>query len=84
MSNMTSEHKKSGGRFAVKFAFAASFVLVVALLIFVLQNTIHTTINFALWSFDIAQGISLLAAAAVGAAVALIISAAFRLRRAVR
>lgn len=44
----------------------------------------HTTINFVGWNFDLAQGVALLGAAGVGAVIALIVSAAIRLRRAVR
>lgn len=61
-----------------------AFLLVVALLVFVLQNTVHTTINVLGWNFDIAQGVALLGAAGVGAVIALVVSAAIRLRRAVR
>ncbi|MEH3141456.1 MAG: LapA family protein [Mycobacterium kyogaense] len=69
---------------AAKFSVGVAFLLVVALLVFVLQNTVHTTINVLGWNFDIAQGVALLGAALVGAVIALIVSAAIRLRRAVR
>lgn len=69
---------------ASRFALVVALVLTIALLVFVLQNTVHTTINFIGWNFDLAQGISLLGAAVVGAVIALIVSAALRLRRVVR
>ena len=75
--------RKAGG-FASKFALLIALVLIVALVIFVLQNTIHTTINFIGWNFDVSQGLSLLGAAIVGAIIAFVLSAAFRVRRAVR
>jgi uncharacterized integral membrane protein len=84
MSNISSENKRESGGVAAKIALATAFILAVLLLIFVLQNTIHTTINFIGWNFNIAQGVSLMGAALVGAIIALVVSAAIRLRRAVR
>ena len=84
-THRTTEHtpaRRSG--FAAKFSLSVAFLLVVALVVFVLQNTVHTTINFIGWNFDVAQGVSLLGAAAVGAVIALTVSAAVRLRRAIR
>lgn len=75
--------RRSGG-FATKFGLIIALVLVVALAVFALQNTVHTTVNFLGWNFDLAQGVWLLGAAAVGAVIALIVSAAVRLRRAVK
>ena len=75
--------RRSGG-FAAKLALIVALVLTIALVIFVLQNTVHTNINFIGWNFDLAQGFSLLGAAVVGAVIALIVSAAIRLRRAIR
>jgi uncharacterized integral membrane protein len=77
-----STHRRGG--LASRFALVIAAVLAVALLVFVLQNTIHTKINFIAWNFDLAQGISLLGAAVVGAVIALIVSAAIRLRHAIR
>lgn len=56
----------------------------VALVIFVLQNTVHTKINFIAWNFDLAQGLSLLGAAVIGAVITLVVTASIRLRRAIR
>lgn len=75
--------RRSGG-IVSKFSLIIALVLVVALTVFVLQNTVHTTINFLGWNFDLAQGVSLLGAAVTGAVIALIGSAAIRVRRAVR
>lgn len=77
-------NRRTGGGLAAKLALGVAFGLVVALLLFVAQNTTHTQINFVGWKFTVAQGVSLLGAAAVGAVIALIVSAAVRLRRAVR
>jgi len=55
----------------------------VALAIFALQNTVHTTVNFLGWNVDLAQGVWLIGAAVVGAVIALIVSAAIRVRRAI-
>ncbi|MBI5734316.1 MAG: DUF1049 domain-containing protein [Mycolicibacterium neoaurum] len=75
---------RRSGSIATKFGLIIALVLVVALAVFALQNTVHTTVNFLGWSFDLAQGVWLLGAAAVGAVIALIISAAVRVRRAIR
>lgn len=75
--------RRSGG-FISKLSLIVALVLLTALVVFVLQNTVHTTINFLAWNFNLAQGVSLLGAAVVGAVIALIVSAAIRLRRAVR
>jgi uncharacterized integral membrane protein len=86
MTSSTTDRTPTGraGGLASKFALIVAAVLAIALLIFVLQNTVHTTINFIAWNFDLAQGVSLLGAAVVGAVIALVASAAIRLRRAVR
>jgi uncharacterized integral membrane protein len=75
--------RHSGG-FATKFGLTLALVLVVALAIFALQNTVHTNVNFIGWNFDLAQGVWLLGAAVVGAIIALIVSAALRVRRAIK
>jgi len=75
--------RRSGG-LATKLGLIVALVLVIALAVFTLQNTVHTTINFIGWKFDLAQGVSLLGAAVVGAVIALIVSAAVRVRRAIR
>ena len=69
---------------AAKFSLSVALILTALLAVFILQNTVHTNINFIGWNFSVAQGISLLGAAAVGAVIALITSAAVRVRRAVR
>ncbi|NVN52510.1 lipopolysaccharide assembly protein LapA domain-containing protein [Mycolicibacterium hippocampi] len=86
MTSSTTDRTPTGrvGGLASKFALIVAAVLAIALLIFVLQNTVHTTINFIAWNFDLAQGVSLLGAAVVGAVIALVASAAIRLRRAIR
>lgn len=81
----TAEHtlsRRSGG-VGAKLALIAAGILSIALLIFVLQNTVHTTINFLGWNADVAQGVSLLIAAVVGGVIALVVSAAIRLRKTV-
>lgn len=86
MSALTNSDRKparrSGG--AAKATLVLALILTVALAVFTLQNTVHTTINFVGWNFDVAQGVALLGAAGVGAVIALVVSAAIRLRRAVR
>ncbi|OZE96408.1 lipopolysaccharide assembly protein LapA domain-containing protein [Rhodococcoides fascians] len=72
------------GGITSKLALIVALLLAVALVVFVLQNTVHTQINFIGWNFDLAQGVSLLGAAAVGAVITLAVVAALRLRRAVR
>lgn len=84
MSICTPDQKPATGGVKAKLALVIAFLLMVLLLVFALQNTIHTQINFIAWNFDVAQGVSLLGAAAVGAVIALVVSAAFRLRRAIR
>ncbi|MDV6264427.1 DUF1049 domain-containing protein [Rhodococcus sp. 14-2483-1-1] len=82
-STDTTTTKRRGG-FASKLALLITLVLVAALVIFVLQNTVHTTINFLGWNFDLGQGVSLLGAAVVGAVITLTATAALKVRRAVR
>lgn len=82
-STDTKATKRRGG-FASKLALLITLVLVAALVIFVLQNTVHTTIDFLGWNFDLGQGVSLLGAAVVGAVIALTATAALKVRRAVR
>ncbi|MDZ7932009.1 MAG: DUF1049 domain-containing protein [Rhodococcus sp. (in: high G+C Gram-positive bacteria)] len=82
-STDTTTTKRRGG-FASKLALLITLVLVAALVIFVLQNTIHTNINFLGWNFELAQGVSLLGAAVVGAVITLAATAALKVRRAVR
>ncbi len=82
-STDTTPTKRRGG-FASKLALLITLVLVAALVIFVLQNTVHTTINFLGWNFDLGQGVSLLGAAVVGAVITLTATAALKVRRAVR
>jgi uncharacterized integral membrane protein len=76
------QSRRSGG-VGAKLALIAAGILSIALLIFVLQNTVHTTINFLGWNADVAQGVSLLIAAVVGGVIALVVSAAIRLRKTV-
>ena len=82
-STDTTTTKRRGG-FASKLALLITLVLVAALVIFVLQNTVHTTIDFLGWNFDLAQGVSLLGAAVVGAVITLAATAVLKVRRAVR
>ncbi|QII07141.1 DUF1049 domain-containing protein [Rhodococcoides fascians A25f] len=82
-STDTTTTKRRGG-FASKLALLITLVLVAALVIFVLQNTVHTTIDFLGWNFDLGQGVSLLGAAVVGAVITLTATAALKVRRAVR
>ena len=80
----TADTTKRRGGFASKFALLVTIVLVAASVVFVLQNTIHTTINFLGWNFDLGQGVAMLGAAVVGAVIALTATAALKVRRAVR
>ncbi|MGB3369315.1 MAG: DUF1049 domain-containing protein [Rhodococcus sp. (in: high G+C Gram-positive bacteria)] len=82
-STTTPARRRSGG-FFTKFSLVIALVLIVALVIFVLQNTVHTRINSIGWNFDLAQGVWLLGAAAVGSIITLAVTAALRVRRAVR
>ncbi len=84
MTATTTRPQTTTRRPGFRIAVAASFVLIVGLLVFVLQNTIHTRINFIAWNFDLAQGVSLLGAAVVGAVITLVVSAAIRLRKVMR
>ena len=84
MSTSTTPSTRRAGGFASKLALVVAVVLIAALALFVLQNTVHTTINFFGWNFDLAQSVSLLGAAGVGAVITLALMAAFRVRRAVR
>ena len=68
-TDTTTTKRRSG--FASKLALLITLVLVGALVIFVLQNSVRTTIDFLGWNFDLSQGISLLGAAVVGAVITL-------------
>lgn len=85
MTTSTADHipSRRAGGLATKFGLIVALVLVVALAIFALQNTVHTTVNFLGWNVDLAQGVWLIGAAVVGAVIALIVSAAIRVRRAI-
>ena len=67
---------------ASKTLLAVATVLVAALVVFVLQNTAHTTISVVAWDFDLGVGVALLGSAVVGSVVALTVSGAIRARRA--
>lgn len=75
---------RRGRGFATKLGLIVALVLVIALAVFALQNTVHTTVSFTGWNFDVAQGVSQLVATVVGAVIDQIVSAAIRLRRAIR
>ncbi len=75
---------RRSGRIVTKFGLILAAVLVVTLAVFALQNTVHATVNFLGWNFDLPLGIWLLGAAVVGAVIALIASAALRVRRAIK
>jgi uncharacterized integral membrane protein len=76
--------RRRAGGFVSKLSLLIALLLTIALVIFILQNTVHTTINFIGWNFDLAQGVALLGAAVVGAVIAWTISGAVRVRRAVK
>lgn len=80
----TTESTKRRGGVASTLALVVAAVLIAALVVFVLQNTLHTTINFLGWNFDLAQSVSLLGAALIGSVITLALTAALRVRRAVR
>ncbi len=81
--NTHTGRKRAGGLLST-LSLLLSLVLVVALVIFVVQNSNTTTIDFLGWNLDLSQGIALLGAAAVGAVIAFFVSGALRVRRAVR
>ncbi|GAA1461423.1 DUF1049 domain-containing protein [Williamsia maris] len=80
----TSTPTRRSGSFLSKITLVIGLVLIIALVVFVLQNTKHTTIEFISFDFDLGVGVALLGAAVVGAVIALIVSAAIRVRRAVK
>ncbi|WP_168708318.1 MULTISPECIES: lipopolysaccharide assembly protein LapA domain-containing protein [unclassified Rhodococcus (in: high G+C Gram-positive bacteria)] len=59
----------------------AAVFLVIALVIFVLQNTEKAHVEFLGLNLDVAQGVSLLLAAVVGFLIAVLGSGVMRLRR---
>ncbi len=80
----TSTPARRSGSVLSKITLVIGLVLIVALVVFVLQNTDHTRIEFISFDFDLGVGVALLGAAVVGAVIALIVSAAIRVRRAVK
>ncbi|MDJ0392905.1 LapA family protein [Rhodococcus sp. G-MC3] len=78
-----STDSRRGGFFS-KIALVLALVLVVALVVFVLQNTDPSQVEFIGWNFELAQSIWLLGAALVGSVITLATTAAFRVRRVVR
>lgn len=83
ISTSTNVKRRSGSAVSL-IATIVAVVLVVAAVILLLQNTVHTTINFLGWNADIGQGVALLAAGVVGALIAISISTILRIRRALR
>lgn len=83
-AHTTHTGRKRAGGFLSTLSLLLSLVLVVALVIFVLQNSNSATIDFLGWNLDLSQGVALLGAAVVGAVIALFVSGALRVRRAVR
>ncbi|MBT1191344.1 MULTISPECIES: lipopolysaccharide assembly protein LapA domain-containing protein [Nocardiaceae] len=83
-AHTTHTGRKRAGGFLSTLSLLLSLVLVVALVIFVLQNSNSTTIDFLGWNLDLSQGVALLGAAVVGAVIAFFVSGALRVRRAVR
>ncbi len=80
----TNTPARRSGSVTSRVTLAVALVLVVALLVFVLQNTDHTRIEFLGWDFNPGVGVALLGAAVVGAVIALAVNAAIRVRRAVK
>ena len=80
----TSTPARRSGSVLSKITLVIGLLLIIALVVFVLQNTKHTTIEFISFNFDLGVGVALLGAAVVGAVIALIVSAAIRVRRAVK
>lgn len=72
------------GGFASKLALIIALLFGIVLVIFALQNTVHENVNVLGWNFQLPQGVWLLGAAAIGAIIAVALSAALRVRRAVR
>ncbi|MFC7961719.1 lipopolysaccharide assembly protein LapA domain-containing protein [Rhodococcoides kroppenstedtii] len=83
-AHTTHTGRKRARGFLSTLSLLLSLVLVVALVIFVLQNSNSTTIDFLGWNLDLSQGVALLGAAVVGAVIAFFVSGALRVRRAVR
>ena len=82
--NTSTPTKRSGTSAFTKISLVVALILIIALVVFVLQNTVHTTIKFISFDFDLGVGVAMLGAAVVGAVIALIVSAAVRVRRAVK
>lgn len=80
----TSTPTRRSGSVLSKITLVVALVLIIALVVFVLQNTDRTRIEFISFNFDLGVGVALLGAAVVGAVIALIVSAAIRVRRAVK
>ncbi|MGZ8177582.1 DUF1049 domain-containing protein [Williamsia sp. SKLECPSW1] len=59
-------------------------VIVAAVVTFVLQNTERLRLSFIAWDFDINVGYAMLGAVAVGIVVTLVLTAALKLRSAVK
>jgi uncharacterized integral membrane protein len=85
MSDQTSTGPAHRGRSATSLiALIVAAVLTIATVILLLQNTIHTKIDFIAWNLDIPLGLALLGAAVIGGAIAVSLGTVLRVRRALR
>jgi uncharacterized integral membrane protein len=74
----------SGRKISTILGLILAALLVIALIVFVVQNTEQVHIEFFGLNLDMAQGVALLLAAVVGFLIALLGSGFLRLRRKVR
>ncbi|BBY81455.1 DUF1049 domain-containing protein [Mycolicibacterium pulveris] len=67
-------------------ALIAGFVILIVLLVFIMQNTDSTTINFFVWEWNLPVGVAILLAAVCGGLLAVAIGTArmVQLRRAAK
>lgn len=83
-SETTPATRRRKGSVTAKAAAVLLVVLVAAVVTFVLQNTERLRLSFVAWDFDINVGYAMLGAVAVGIVFTLVLTAALKIRSAVK
>ncbi|GAA2060947.1 DUF1049 domain-containing protein [Williamsia deligens] len=76
--------RRRKGSVTAKLAAVVLVVLVAAVVTFVLQNTERLRLSFIAWDLDINVGYAMLGAVAVGIVITFVLTAALKLRSAVK
>lgn len=83
-SDTTPATRRRTGSASAKFAALVLVVVIAAVVTFVLQNTERLRLSFIAWDFSINTGYALLGGVAVGIVFTLLVTAALKIRSAVK